>query len=267
MNAPLSFDLHGGRIGTWLKISSLVTLEVVSQSEFDFVIVDLEHSPISLEWIHTVCAVAQPCGTAVLVRLPDPSGAGIQRVLDVGVDGVVVPQIRTAEQAQAVLASAMFPPAGHRGVGITSRAGRWGARPRAEYITHGNQNVLHCIQIETDESFDNLDQILDLAGLNSVLLGVADLAASLGVPAGDPVLGDLSERLVESAAARSIPCGTSVANPQEAREALVAGFNFVVVGNDATTFATAMSSMAAQTAQLTRKATQSQHVHTHLSAK
>ena len=229
--SPL-FDGGRGRVGTWLKVPSLVTLEVVSQSEFDFIVIDLEHSPISLEWVHTACAVAQACGTAVLVRLPDASGHGIQRVLDLGVDGVVIPQIRTAGETQAVIASAMFPPHGRRGVGITSRAGRWGARPREDYMAHGDREVLRCVQIETVECFDNLDQVLDTVGVNAVLLGSADLAVTLGVQAGDPVMKDLSARLVQSGTARSIPCGTAVANPQDAREALDAGFRFVIIGND-----------------------------------
>lgn len=254
MSASRIFELGAGgrgpgaRIGTWLKIPSLVTLEVVSQSEFDFVIVDLEHSPISLEWVHTACAVAQANGTAVLVRMPDAGGRGIQRVLDLGVDGVVIPQLHDAAETASVIASAMFPPHGRRGMGMTSRAGRWGTQSRDDYLDRGQRNTVRCIQFETAESFDNLEEILDVPGVNAVLLGPADLAVALGVQPGDRVLAEFAARLIDMANDRSVPCGSAVASPTQAGEAILAGFDFVVVGNDATAFAVAMMELASGSA-------------------
>jgi len=95
-------------IGTWLKIPALTTIEVVVTSGVDFVIVDLEHSPISLDWVQVACAIAQPHGVRVVVRVPDATGREMGRLLDLGVDGVLIPQVRTVGEVAAVLARTRF---------------------------------------------------------------------------------------------------------------------------------------------------------------
>lgn len=228
-----------------MKIPSAVTLEMVARTPFDFIVVDLEHSAIGLEWLQTACAIAQGHDTSVLVRMPDASGRGVQRVLDVGVDGIVVPQIKSADEAVNVVASAMFPPSGRRGVGLTSRAGAWGTQHLRTYMETGNQQTARCIQFETPESFAVMEEILSVPGLNAVLLGSADLSVALGVTPSDPVVRNLAERLVRTARDRGVTCGTAVGRPSEVGNALALGFQFVVVGNDLTTCASALHQLAA----------------------
>lgn len=229
------------QVGTWVKIESLVTLEILADAGYDFVVIDLEHSPISLEWVHIACAIAQPREVGVVVRMPDSTGAQIQRVLDLGVDGVILPQLRSAAETDAVIGAAMFPPRGRRGVATTTRAGRWGTHTRETYIQHGDQAVLRCIQFETAESFDDIEAMLDVSGVNAALFGRVDLSVALDLPVTDPKLQQLSATLVRQASRRSIPCGTAVNSVAEAREAIGAGFTFVIVGNDATMFTHAVA--------------------------
>ena len=248
MNVHLGSLTGGGeqrpRVGTWVKIPSTVTLEIVARTPFDFIVVDLEHSVIGLDWLQTACAIAQGHETSVLVRMPDASGRDVQRVLDAGVDGVVVPQIRSADEAANVVAAATFPPGGRRGVGLTSRAGAWGTQHVRTYMDTGNQQMTRCIQFETPESFSVMDEILRLPGLNAVLLGSADLSVAMGVTPSDPMVRTLAERLVGAARDRGITCGTAVRGPGDVENACALGFQFVVVGNDLTTCAAALNQLA-----------------------
>lgn len=255
MNTAATLGQEAGRplVGTWVKIPSLLTFEIVSQSSFDFVVIDLEHSPIGADWVHTACAVAQPRGLQVLVRMPDASGRDLQRVLDLGVDGVVIPQLHNAAETEAVISSAMFPPLGRRGMGLTSRAGRWGTRDRDEYMQAGDRSIVRCIQFETAESFENLEEMLGVHGATAALLGPADLAVNLGVQPGATILDELSTRLIQAADARSTPCGIAVSTPDQAEVAIRKGFGFVVVSNDATTFAMAIGNLANESRSRTRQ--------------
>src|SRR5574343_1547549 len=114
--------------GTWVKLNSLETLEMLGWAGYDFVVVDAEHSPHTFESTYRTIVAAQGFGMSALVRLPDLHSYDAQRVLDAGADGVLVPRVRDAEDARHAMDSLMFTPAGSRGMGITSRAGRWGAR-------------------------------------------------------------------------------------------------------------------------------------------
>jgi 2-keto-3-deoxy-L-rhamnonate aldolase RhmA len=228
-------------VGMWVKIPSLVTLEIVAQSGFDFIVVDLEHSAIPLEWLHAACAIAQPRGVEVMVRMPDASGTGLQRVLDLGVSGVLIPQLRYPSQTESVVTAAMFAPRGHRGVAVTTRAGQWGLDSRENYVRRGDQETVRCIQFETRESFDNLAEMLDTPYVNAALLGPVDLSVALGVTAEDPVLRQLSARLLTMAAERSIPCGIAISEAADIPAAMAQGFRFVIIGNDATALARALA--------------------------
>jgi 2-keto-3-deoxy-L-rhamnonate aldolase RhmA len=231
-------------IGTWLKIPSMITLESTITAGFDFVIVDLEHSYVPTEWLHTACAVAQARDVAVLVRLSDSSGRGISRVLDVGVDGVLFPQVAGSSEAESALRSAVFPPVGTRGVGTTARAGGWGSMPTHEYMQLGDQDLFRCIQFETRGAFEELDAVLQAPGLSGVFVGPADLAVAYGLPPGDPQVTEIGSTLVRAATARNIPCGIAVGAIHEVADAAEQGFSFIAVSNDASVYAANITALA-----------------------
>jgi 2-keto-3-deoxy-L-rhamnonate aldolase RhmA len=226
-------------IGTWIKIRALETVELLAIAGLDFMIIDLEHSPSDLDWAFTATVAAQGAGISVLVRVSDSTAPDLQRLLDIGIDGILVPQIRAASEVRKVIGRATFPPDGTRGVGLTSRAGHWGVRTLDEYLDRGRNEVLLGIQFETPEAFTELDEILDVPNLSSVFLGPADLALATGVPPGDPSLMHYSERLVERGRDHGIAVGTAVGSVLAAVEAAAAGFGYIAVSTDATLFASA----------------------------
>ncbi|MFD3484833.1 HpcH/HpaI aldolase/citrate lyase family protein [Streptomyces sp. NPDC058665] len=240
-------------IGTWIKIPALETVELLAHAGYDFVVVDMEHSPMTLEAAYRTTTVAHGLGTRVLVRVPDRGGSHIQRVLDMGVDGILVPHVSSAEQAAEAVGSMLFPPRGTRGLGTTSRAGTWGLDTTADYLRRGDEETLRIPQLEDLSALENAEAILDTPGLNAVFLGTGDLTLSSGLPPGDPLLARLTGELLRSAAARGVPCGTAVRDAPAAARAAEQGFSYVMVSNDAHIFGDAAVQLCRQVRSQTHR--------------
>ncbi|MBQ0826537.1 HpcH/HpaI aldolase family protein [Streptomyces tagetis] len=234
-------------IGTWVKIPALETTELLARAGFDFLVADMEHSPMTLEAVYRMTTLAQALGLHVLVRVPDRSGSHIQRVLDLGADGILVPRVGSAEQAAAAISGMRFPPHGDRGLGTTSRAGAWGLDTTADYLEHGERDILRIPQLEDPGALDEAAAILDTPGLNAVFLGPGDLSLATGLPPGSPELTRMADGLLREAAARSLPCGTAVRDADAAARAAARGYSFVMVGNDAHLFGQAARQLCGDT--------------------
>ncbi|MEV4804041.1 aldolase/citrate lyase family protein [Nonomuraea sp. NPDC049421] len=221
--------INGGTLGTWIKLASPESVEIMAYAGFDFVVIDLEHTTLDLGAASTHIAMARALGVDPLVRVPDHGLSVIQRVLDAGAAGVLVPHVDTVEQARAVVRATRFPPRGDRGSGGTSRAGRWGLLPRADYL---DERVLCVVQLESEAAMKNAGEILALDGVGAALVGTADLSMSMGVAAGSDEVDRLVTSALEAAAAAGVPIGTASATSDQARAALARGYDYVVVSND-----------------------------------
>ncbi|MGP3929465.1 HpcH/HpaI aldolase family protein [Nonomuraea sp. KM88] len=221
--------INGGTLGTWIKLASPESVEIMAYAGFDFVVIDLEHTTLDLGAASTHIAMARALGVDPLVRVPDHGLSVIQRVLDAGAAGVIVPHVDTVEQARALVRATRFPPRGDRGSGGTSRAGRWGLLPRADYL---DERVLCVVQLESEPAMKNAREILALDGVGAALVGTADLSMSMGVAAGGDEVDRLVTAALEAAAAAGVPIGTASATSDQARAALARGYDYVVVSND-----------------------------------
>lgn len=227
--------------GTWVKLNSLETLEMLSWAGYDFVVIDAEHSPHTFETTYRTIVAAQGMGMSALVRLPDLHSHDAQRVLDAGADGVLVPRVQGVDDARHAMDMLTFSPQGSRGMGITSRAGRWGAKPIPEYIAHGNEQVARVLQFEDQQALDAVDGILDVPGVNAAFVGYGDLSLSSGKPASHPDNATRVQQWLAACHARGIPCGTAVADAAAAARSREQGFSFVMISNDAAMFGKAAS--------------------------
>ncbi|MBO9577297.1 MAG: hypothetical protein J7480_00830 [Microbacteriaceae bacterium] len=218
-------------IGTWLKLPSLEAVEILGDAGFDFVVIDQEHAPLDLQTAYAAIVVAQASGMNALVRVPDRSGSHLQRLLDSGADGILVPHIAGAAGTAEAVAAMTFPPDGDRGMGLTSRAGRWGRRSRADYVGRG-AGVFRAVQLEDLDSLDEAEAIVATPGLSGVFVGMGDLQLSTGLPADDPELRGRVDRVLEAARRADVPVGTAVQSPADFRAAVARGYSYVMVGND-----------------------------------
>lgn len=231
------------KFGTWVKLGTLETLEMLATAGLDFVVIDMEHAPHTLASAYRLIVAAQGMGLSALVRLPDASGALVQRVLDGGADGVLVPRVRSVAEARLVADSLRFSPRGSRGFGITSRAGGWGLRSTPDYVDEGEAEVFRAVQLEDAGALKAAPDILSVDGINAAFVGSGDLALSTGKPASHPDNAALIDTFVAACRERRMPCGTAVSDAEAARRAETQGFNFVMVSSDCTLFAKAAQSM------------------------
>ena len=222
-------------VGSWLSIGHAAVAEIMAMVGFDFVLIDMEHTPISLEVLQQVLhAIEATEGETVpVVRVPDNDPVWIQRVLDTGVENIMVPKVTTVDEARNLVDSTRYPPQGNRGI-AGSRATGYGANFE-EYVTSVDDDIFTVAQIETENGIENAGAIAATEGINALFVGPADLSGSLGV------FGERdSERYVEavravidSAEQQEVPVGTFGADESDVRTHVEQGFDFVIAGKDA----------------------------------
>ncbi|NKQ54036.1 2,4-dihydroxyhept-2-ene-1,7-dioic acid aldolase [Amycolatopsis sp. K13G38] len=227
-------------VGTWLKIASGEPAEIMAYAGFDFVVIDLEHAPLDLQTAYRLINSAAALGMTPLVRVPDKTPSTIQKILDAGAMGILVPHVDTVEQAEAVGRACRFPPHGVRGAGGTSRAGAWGLRPNAEYIATGNDDVLCIPQLESVEAIKAAPEMLALDTVDAVFVGAADLSMSMGTTPAAPEVAELIGSATEAAHAAGKRLGLAFGGvPERAARAVRDGCDFVLLSNDTSMLADA----------------------------
>ncbi len=170
-------------IGTAITFTD-PTVSAALADSLDFLWIDTEHAMMSMEAVRGHVLAGQAHNTPVLVRVPGSGMQWLKPVLDSGADGVIVPQVYSAAEAREVVRDCRYPPMGRRGFGprVPSNFARI---PPTEFIARANQEVFVAVQIETAEALQQVDEILAIEGLDSVVIGPFDLSAALGFP-GQP---------------------------------------------------------------------------------
>jgi 2-dehydro-3-deoxyglucarate aldolase/4-hydroxy-2-oxoheptanedioate aldolase len=232
-----------GLLGTWVKIPALETVELLAHAGFDFVVIDMEHAPLALDRVYELIFAAQRMGMSALVRLPDQLGTPVQPLLDAGADGLLVPRVTSTDVAASISARMVFAPAGERGLGFTSRAGRWSLMPLPEYLERGDKQCLRMIQLEDWTTLQAASQFASLEHVNGLFVGLGDLFLSSGRPASSPEVQTLVRTVLEATKNASILSGIAAGTPAEAKQYLAMGYSLVMVSNDATLFGKAAAEM------------------------
>ncbi|MBK9391122.1 MAG: hypothetical protein IPN68_13370 [Bacteroidetes bacterium] len=165
-------------IGTLLSISAPQVAEIIAMSGFDWVLIDMEHSAISLESVQNAIQIMEG-KIQTIVRVPSNDEVWIKRILDTGCDGILVPMVNSAEEAKRVVQASKYPLEGRRSVGL-SRAHKYGAIFK-DYVENANRDLVIMIQCEHKEAVRNFDDILEVRGIDSVFIGPYDLSASMGL--------------------------------------------------------------------------------------
>ncbi len=225
--------LHDGQTlwGTMLTLDCPDVAELLALSGFDWLFVDGEHGAFDTGGIKSVLqAVGGRC--ASLVRVPSHDEVHIKKALDAGADGIIVPQINTADQAARVVSACRYPPDGSRGTGL-ARAQGYGSRFR-EYNESANDEIVVVVQAEHRDAIDNIDQIVAVRGIDCVLVGPYDLSASLGKPGrvDDSEVVDAIRRVATVCQSAGVPRGIFGMNAAAVQKWCAAGFTLVVAGVD-----------------------------------
>jgi len=225
---------HKITIGSWISLGHSAIAEIMAKTGFDWLVVDMEHSVITLREAQQLIQVIELSGVVPLVRVGENNSLIIKRVMDAGAYGVIVPMVNTREDAIRAVEAVKYPPAGKRGVGL-ARAQGYGV-DFEKYKNWVNKGSIVIVQIEHIDAINNLEEILAVDGVDGSIIGPYDLSASMGYP------GEFKRKDVKQALKRYVDCckklhkpaGFHVVNPdfKEVQEKVKGGFSFIAFGLD-----------------------------------
>jgi len=219
-------ELH---LGTWLSIGSSVIAEVAAESGFDWLLFDMEHGFGSEESLFAQLVATKGTRSAAIVRVGAPHPDLILRVLDRGADGIMVPHVSTAEEAERCVQAAHYPPRGRRGYSRSVRACNYGLQPPETKIP-----PLVVAQIETIEGVKNAHAIAAVDGVDVLFVGPADLNFDLNArPDQCPTdYAGCLELVATAAAEHGKQCGILLRNKADMEALQQLGFTLMAVDSD-----------------------------------
>ena len=220
--------------GGWVSFSHPSISEIFSQTGFDFIAIDMEHSTISVEQAQRIIAVCQGGDTLCFPRPVSHSNDWIKPLLDSGADGLIVQMVNTPQDVEKIIQHIKFPPLGSRSYGV-NRAHDYGLN-FDDYINKWNESSSVIIQVESIQAIENIGKLLEFDEIDGVMIGPYDISGSLGVP------GKTSHQLVITATCKVIEackkfgksCGTQIENPTEENVKAIfdLGYTFGILGSD-----------------------------------
>ncbi len=197
-------------VGVFNDVHAPSVVEVLGLLGLDFAIMDAEHSTLMPDVAENLYRAAELRGMSTVTRIGENSPQVIQKFIDAGSQGVLIPMVNTVEQAESVIAAVKYPPIGKRGL-AGPRAADYGlGEPIADYVRRANEETLIALQIETLEAVDNFEDIVALDHVDVLFFGPSDLSSSLGYPGQTrhPEVLELIERLTERTLANGKAAGT-----------------------------------------------------------
>jgi len=219
--------------GAWITIGHPDVAEIMALMGFDFLIIDMEHSPISHETLqHMVQAIASASQTCVpMARVPGLDYLEIKKTLDIGIYGLVIPHVNTKQDAILAVKATKYPPKGVRGFG-PRRAAAYGLK-FPEYVERADDEIVVIVQIETKEAVENAEEILSVDGVDMYFIGPWDLAMSLGhcCEIDHPEVVDAINKVIEVGQELNVPGGI-LSDVENVARHLEMGFKFITIGID-----------------------------------
>jgi 4-hydroxy-2-oxoheptanedioate aldolase len=220
------------QIGLWTSLGTGTAAEILSGAGFDWLLIDTEHSPTELPMVLDQLRAIEGSGVTPIVRPAWNDAVIIKRLLDLGVQSLLVPYVQSAEEARRAVAATRYPPQGFRGVAVVHRANRYGRVK--DYHVQANREMCVLVQIETRRALAELEAIAAVDGVDGLVIGPSDLAGDLGYlgnnrhPEAVAVFADACARARKAGK----PIGILAPVEEDARRYLEMGFTYVAVGSD-----------------------------------
>jgi 2-dehydro-3-deoxyglucarate aldolase len=220
-------------LGSWIQIPNSSVAEIIGQAGYDWVAVDLEHGSIGIHQLPDLFRSLELGDTLPLVRLAEGSEKACKQALDAGAGGVIVPMIESAEQLEKIRKYCCWPPSGKRGVGF-SRANLYGKHFN-DYSEEAQSPFLVAM-IESLHAVDNLQDILQVDGLDAILIGPYDLSASMGLTGKFSNLNfnNVLNKIVSLSLSANIPYGIHIIEPstENLKIRINEGYRFIAYSLD-----------------------------------
>lgn len=227
------------RFGIFIELPTPEPVEMAGWAGWDHCVIDCEHAAIDNAALPAMLRAAR---IPVLVRVPNASAESIQGALDNGAGGVIVPRLRSAEEARHVVSCARFFPHGRRGVNHMVRAAKYSLEPVADYLAAAEASTRVIVQIETAEALECVEEIAATPGLNELFIGPYDLSQSLGIPGQvlDERLMAAGRRVLAAVRANGLELSVFAGGDEAARKWVELGADIIHYSADAFLLAQAM---------------------------
>lgn len=234
-------------VGPFMKSRDPAMVEIAGLAGFDFAILDMEHSALSIESVEDLIRMAEIRGIDSIVRVPEISESAISGPLDAGASGVLVPHVDTKEQAEEVVFLSKFSPLGERGMDVYARAADYSHLPKEIYLKQANRKTLLIVQIEGKKGVENLDDILLVKDIDTIFIGPYDLSQSLGVPGeiDHPKVTEKIKEIVGKVRKAGLSLGIYVDDVETAKRWIDLGIQFIGLLVDVVIFFQACRSLVA----------------------
>lgn len=219
--------------GAWISFSDPAIAEIMAGMGLDWILIDTEHTPFTLESLFHVLMAFNGQPTVPIVRVPWNDPVIIKQCLDLGVGGILIPHVSSVEEAKRAVAACKYPPQGKRGFGPRRASDYY--RQTAEYLREANEAVIVAIQIEHIDGVKAIEQILEVPGIDIVILGPNDLSGSMGLlgQREHPQVVQAIEQVIAASRRAQIPVGVSIDDiPEVVLPWAAKGCRFVFVGED-----------------------------------
>jgi len=208
----LKKTLQNGKVafGPFLKITDPAVVEIMGFAGFDFVIIDIEHGPISIENAQNMIRAAESANITPVIRVGNNDEALILRALDIGAQGIEIPQINSRSDALRAVKSVKYSPQGERGVCRYVRAANYSSMDKFKYFESANIKTMIIAHIEGVEGINNLDEILSVPDIDVIFIGPYDLSQSLGIPGevNNPLVTEKMKEVVLKCKENKVAVGT-----------------------------------------------------------
>lgn len=231
-------------VGIFSKTSDPAFIEVMGYAGLDYVIIDLEHGPNTVQTAQNLIRAAQVSGIFPIVRVKEGCECVMGEALDIGAGGLQIPQITTKAEAEAVIDRVKFHPDGHRGVCRFVRAADYSAKDRFEYFADANKSVM-ILQIEGKDGIENIEDILSVKGIDVIFVGPYDLSQSLGLTGqvDHPLVEEKMLEIVKKCGEKDITVGTFADTPANAEKWRKNGVKYISYSVDVGIFYNAVSDL------------------------
>ena len=234
-----AIEKKGCALGTFLGLSDPAVVEVIGYTGMDFVVIDTEHGPYDTMPMSDLIRAAEGKDMAPVVRIADVTHKEIQRAVDNGAEGVIIPYLKDIKDFRKAVELCKFPPIGSRGFMKARGAGyggeEWAAGTLEEYMRNSNEKVLLIPQCETCEALESIEEIVSIDGIDGIFIGPFDLSISMGMPGqfDAPEMKAAIDRILNACKSAGKLCIMFCGGAADAKKYKKMGFDAISVGVDA----------------------------------
>lgn len=221
--------------GTMLRIlKSPQAVSLCAAQGWDYIILDTEHNDYNVETLANCSLVAKYEEMTFLVRVPDKKYHLMAQILDIGSEGLVLPQVKNEEETDLIIESTKYAPMGKRGVSISETVTRFRNHSHMEYMEWANEELLTVIQIESIEGVNNIEKIVAKKGIDAIMIGPADLSQDMGIPGQleHPDLENAFRKIINVCNQYNVAPGIHLADMRLVKKWIAEGMRFVTYSYD-----------------------------------